>query len=858
MVGRTPERGATEGEIVARRTVALIALAALGISAGGVASTAVAADPPVDIDIIAMNDFHGRLERGPAPTPPATTSQAGAAVLGGMVDFYRNANANTTFVAAGDLIGASTFTSFIQQDQPTIDALNAIGLSTSSFGNHEFDQGRSDVDNRVVPAADWVYTASNLYESDGVTPAYPGYFVQDFQGVKVGFIGAVTEELPSLVSPAGISSLVVGDVVDSVNRVATDLTDGTGDQADVLILLIHEGAVSTAVSAVTDDSAFGQIVKGVDVDGIVSAHTHLPYDHEVPIGPDAQVGPVISTGQYGERYGHMNLQVDPVTKDIVLFDAEVLDLYDKFAPDPEVAQIVSDAVAVATQLGSQPVGTITADFNRGVVAAGTENRGAESTIGNFVADVQLWAGQDWASQDPNRRNPVLALMNPGGLRTDLKYAVNPAQPGDAQGLVTYAEAALVQPFANTLIVEDLSGEQIRQALEQQWQPAGASRPFLKLGVSEGLSYTFNPTAPAGSRVSNIVLNGVPLDLAAVYPVVVNSFLAAGGDNFGALSGADKEDTGRVDLQSMVDWFEAFGTATPDLAQRSIGVQLSAPDSDGYSSGDQVTLTLSSLLMSSGGPANANVVVSANGQQLGTAPIDPTLTPATPQDEAGKATVVVTLPSTGAGTLVLNVAVPEAGTSIDVPITVTQQAITNVTPPAISGQARVGRTLTASGGTWSVADPQLAYQWNRDGTPIQGATATTYKVAAADAGAIITVTVTASKDGYGNGTATSAGKAIPKLDSHIDSSLNRLLIGSQGTVRITIDVDGQQGVVPTGEVKIYDGSKVIATVNLTAADNGRVTLQLPKFSRGVHLVSAKYLGNSQLNPSTSFPSVLLVW
>ncbi len=225
--------------------------------------------------------------------------------------------------------------------------LNSIGLNTSSFGNHEFDQGRADIDGRVLPAANWEYTAANLYEADGVTPAYPGYYRQEFVGVdpakpvSVAFIGAVTEELPSLVSPAGIETLVVGDIVDSVNRVVTDLSDGVGEQADVMILLIHEGATTTSVSSVTDDSVFGQIVAGVDVDGIVSAHTHLPYDHEVPIGPDAQLGPVISTGQYGERYGHMNLQVDPDTKEITLFDAEVLDLYDKFPADPDVAAIVS-------------------------------------------------------------------------------------------------------------------------------------------------------------------------------------------------------------------------------------------------------------------------------------------------------------------------------------------------------------------------------------------------------------------------------------------------------------------------------------------------------------------------------------
>ena len=604
-----------------RRSLLVAPLALLALAASSLSlSSATAAGTPIDIDIIAINDFHGRIEEGPAPGVGQTTSQAGAAVLSSMVTSYRTANPNTTFVAAGDLIGASTFTSFIQQDKPTIDALNAIGLNTSSFGNHEFDQGRTDVDTRIEPATNWQYTAANLYNASDGSPAYPGYYLQDFQGVKVGFIGAVTEELPSLVSPAGIETLVVGDVVESVNRVATQLTDGDAlnDEADVLILLIHEGASNTSIGAVTDDSVFGSIVKGVDVDGIVSAHTHLPYDHEVPIGPDAQVGPVISTGQYGERFGHLNLQVDPETKEIVLFDAEVLDLWRKFAPDPNVASIVAAAVTVAAEKGSVPLGNITADFNRAIVAAGTENRGGESTLGNFVADVQLWAGQQWASLDASRRVPVLAFMNPGGLRADLKYAVDSTHLGDAPGLVTYQEAATVQSFANTLIVQDVTGEQIRLALEQQWQPAGSSRPFLKLGVAGGLEYTFDAAAPAGSRISNITINGTPLGLADVYPVVLNSFLAAGGDNFGGLNGANKQDTGRVDLESMVDYFEANPVATPNLAQRSISVQLSAPDSDGYSSGDQVTLTLSSLLMSNGGPAGATVEVLTSGVKLGEA------------------------------------------------------------------------------------------------------------------------------------------------------------------------------------------------------------------------------------------------
>src|SRR5690606_35791636 len=175
-------------------------------------------------------------------------------------------NPNTTFVGAGDFVGASTFTSFIQQDQPTIDVLNQIGLETSSFGNHEFDKGRADVDDRILDAADWPYLAANLYDTTTGEPAYDEYFLQEFDGVTVGFIGAVTEALPELVSPAGIDTLDVKAIVPEVNRVAAYLTDGdeSNGEADVLMLLVHEGAATTDIASATDDSAFGQIVMGVD------------------------------------------------------------------------------------------------------------------------------------------------------------------------------------------------------------------------------------------------------------------------------------------------------------------------------------------------------------------------------------------------------------------------------------------------------------------------------------------------------------------------------------------------------------------------------------------------------------------
>ena len=802
---------------------------------------------PVDIDILSVNDFHGRLEA----SPPV----AGAAVLGGMVDAYRAANPNTLFVGAGDFIGGSTFTSFIQDDKPTIDALNEMGLDASAFGNHEFDQGRADVDDRILGLTDWDYLSANLYDRATGGPAYQQFFLQGFDGVTVGFVGAVTEELPSLVSPEGISTLEVRDVVTEVNRVADQLSDGNdaNGEADVLVLLVHEGAATTNIATAIDDSRFGRIVNGANanIDAIVSGHTHLAYDHEILIPGTERLRPVISSGQYGEKFSHMDLSVDPATGELLSISAEILPLAGAFSPNEAVAAIVADAVAVASELGSAKVGEITADFNRAKqTAAGSENRGGESTLGNFVADVQLWATQGAASE--------IALMNPGGLRANLTFLSSGA--ADPDGNVTYSEAAGVQPFANTLVTMELTAAQLKSVLEEQWQPVGSSRPFLKLGVSDSLSYSYDPSAAAGDHIDAIYLNGELIDQAASFTVTVNSFLAGGGDNFATLkAGTNRADSGRADLQSMVDYFEANPVASPDYAQRAVGVTLSAPDADGYSGGDQLTLNLSSLLFSNGEPNAGTAVVSAGGAELGSASIDATIIDTT--DEVGRASLTVTIPDgTPAGTLVLTVSVPETGTTIDLPIEVVsnQEPITVVKNPKITGSAKVGKTLSATDGRWSVDDPTFSYQWNRNAEPIDGATAARYTLVAADAGVQITVTVTASAEGYANGVATSDAKTVKRLGSSISGNPDSRFVLSGSVVTYTVIVGGEAGVVPTGQVTIYDNQREIASAELVLGDDGRLTITLPSLDRGIHLLTAQFAGNEQLSSSRSWPSLLFVW
>jgi 5'-nucleotidase len=661
-----------------RRLAATAALGVVALGAGVlVAAPAAQAADPVSINLVTVNDFHGRIEQ----VAPA----GGVAALAQAVNQVRASNPNTVFAAAGDLIGASTFTSFIQNDVPTIETLNEAGLEVSAAGNHEFDKGWDDLKGRVQDLADWEYIAANVYEKSTGLPGLAESWVKEMDGINVGFIGAVTEELPSLVAPAGIQDVEVRDIVDSVNAVADELTDGddANGEADVLILLIHEGASGTSYAAATDPaSPFGAIVNGVTpkVNAIVSGHTHLAYNHQVPYGGDTGMRPVISSGQYGEKFSNMEIQVDPDSGEVLSMTNNVVDMYwdhDSNPATPTVPRytvpaddpiklLVDDAVKAADGPGSVKLGSITADFNRAKLAGGAENRGGESTLGNFVADAQLWSAK---RTDPATQ---IAFMNPGGLRADMTFAPD--------GVLTYREAATVQSFANTLVTLSLTGDQIRQALEQQWQPAGASRPFLKLGISKGFEYAYDPAAPAGSRIVRMTLDGVDIDPAASYRVVANSFLASGGDNFFAIGqGTAKRDTGQVDLESMVAYMAEIQTATPDYVQRSVGVTLPSAGERGHEVGTTFDLPLASLDFSTTEPRVETVDVAIGGKPAGSGAVTLAL-PSTHGEGSGSATVSVTVPEgiTGKAPFGTPVEVPltistATGTSIDVPITVFERA-----------------------------------------------------------------------------------------------------------------------------------------------------------------------------------------
>ncbi len=545
----------------------------------------------VEVQILGINDFHGRLESG--------FNIPGAAKLGGVVDRLRAEMPDSTvFVSAGDNVGASTFTSSSQEDAPTIEALNAMGLDAGAVGNHEFDRGYDWLADPATHGVDGLGLAEwpSLGANVGGSELAPSAVIETTAGVDVGLIGVVTEQTPTLVDPTGIQGLTFTDPVAAANAEADRLKGD--DLADVVILLTHEGTEDTDCANIATTGAFGDIVTNANanIDAILSGHTHTKYYCTVGDRP------VMQTGQYGSGLDRLVMTVDTATNEVVSVDGAktgVVDVAtDPAAANAEIAQIVADAKAAADVIGNVPVGEIFEDIERGKNPDGSENRGKESVLGNFIADVQLEATRKLADEPP-----VIAFMNPGGLRADFRYAKSGAETED--GIVTYGEAAVVQPFANTLFTMDLTGAQVKQILEEQWQPTGSSRPFLHLGVSEGLTYTYDPSLAEGSRITSIDLDGAPIDPAGTYRVAMNSFLAAGGDNFATFkAGTNKLDTGQDDLDALITYFEENSPVLPSRQERAIidgqyvdqwveDFQISGPDT--LTPGERGTVTMGFLV-----------------------------------------------------------------------------------------------------------------------------------------------------------------------------------------------------------------------------------------------------------------------
>ena len=543
-------------------------------------------DPPgqlVQVQLLAFNDYHGHLLDGTVPGAVDGLDAGGSEYLSTKLNELRAGNKYSLTVAAGDLIGGSPAFSGLFHDEPSVESLNAMGLDVSSVGNHEFDEGVTEllrmqnggchpVDGCYFPAepypgADFQWLAANVVDASGDTPL-PPYWIKKIESVKVGFIGMTLEATDTLVAAAGIQGWDFLDEAETANALVPILK---AQGVEAIVVLLHEGGSQTPPPGAVDDCVgiSGPIVAinnalDPEIDVLITGHTHLPYNCVLDV-PDGQPRMVTSAYSYGRVVSEFDLvldkRTDDVRRDLSTAQNHAV-IQEGLTPDPAMTAIIEKWQPLYDLAGNTPVGTITEDITRGGTPPGSD-RGVESAAGNLVADAQLWS--------TSSNSADVAFMNPGGVRSDLTYAQSQTPP-EGDGVVTFGEAFTFQPFGNTLVTYPMTGAQIVLVLEEQCQPLGSSRPFLHLGVSEGFTYDLSKTIVAGDctsvTVSNVKLNGVALNPAASYNVTVNNFLADGGDNFTTFATitAPRLDGGN-DLLALVNYLGTFSPVAPPSTDR---------------------------------------------------------------------------------------------------------------------------------------------------------------------------------------------------------------------------------------------------------------------------------------------------
>jgi len=586
-----------------RRLPAILAALSLVLALAAPTAAAKPADPPgqlIDLQLLAFNDYHGHLE---ADTPGAIygVPAGGGEYLSAKLSELRQGNKYSLTVAAGDLIGGSPALSGLFHDEPSVETLNAMGLDVSGVGNHEFDEGVTELlrmqnggchpdDGCYFPdqpyaGADFPWLAANVFYEESGETVLPPYWIENVNSVKVGFIGMTLEATDTLVAASGIQGVDFADEVETANALVPIL-QARGVEA--IIVLLHEGGSQTPPPGDFDACVgiSGPVVSinaGLDpaIDAMVTGHTHLPYNCALP--DPAGVGRMVTSAySFGRVVTEMNLVLDKRTKDVRRdLSSAQNHLVDQtqLSRDPAVTAVLDKWLPLYAEAGNTPVGTITETiFRNGASDAnpGADDRSVESPLSNLIADAQLWATSANGAQ--------VAFMNPGGVRANLLYPSSPAGEGD--GVVTFGEAFAVQPFGNTLQTFPLTGAQIQSVLEQQCQPIGASRPFLHLGVPANVTYelskTIEPVDHDGNAgtpdiagctaitVQNVVISGAPLDPATTYMVTANNFLADGGDNFTtfAASPGPRIDGGN-DLEAFMNFLGTFSPVPPPSTDRVI-------------------------------------------------------------------------------------------------------------------------------------------------------------------------------------------------------------------------------------------------------------------------------------------------
>lgn len=497
------------------KKLSIVLLAALLITA---LSFTISAEE-VDLRIYHVNDMHSRVEEDDY------AGSMGYAKMATLIKKGRREKENVMFLDAGDSFHGQTIAN-INEGEAVSNILDLMKLDALTLGNHDFNYGQSRL-KELAEMSNFPFLAANLRSKDGKEIPYTkDYIIKEFDGVRVGIFGLATPETKYKTHPKNVEGLVFEDPVETANSVVNQLRD----KVDVVIALTHLGI---SEGSKYTSKMVAEEVPGIDL--IVDGHSHNVLEEGMMVNDTM----IVMAGEYSKYLGYVDLTVD---------NGQLKDIKASLIPREETKDIekdyiistVIDRVNKANKaITSQVVGETTVELN----GARENIRTGETNLGNLIADAMR------AKFDADA-----AITNGGGIRASID-----------KGKITQGEVITVLPFGNTAMLIELSGADLRAALEHAVSKYPATEGLFP--QISGIKFSFDGDAEPGNRVQKVWVNGKKLDPNKKYTVATNDFMKAGGDGYSMFTDAPiVSEAGGLE-EVVMDYIEANSPVAPETENR---------------------------------------------------------------------------------------------------------------------------------------------------------------------------------------------------------------------------------------------------------------------------------------------------
>ena len=537
-----------------KKTLVAVAafLAAIAVVPVAGAAPDGAPNAPVHLQILAVSDWHGQLD-------PLSIQNVGNVGGAGTISTYwqrdRIGKPNTLTLTAGDAFGASPPLASFFDEEPAVKAMNLMGFTADTFGNHNFDKGVVHLQ-RMIDLAEFDYVSANLRNVESNLSGVDPWRLYHVDGVKVAVIGITNPEATELVFPGSFGTIELLDAATVANKRA-EIARKAG--ASVVIVLIHAGMTGRDAAGVATGPLrdFAEQVENVDL--IMGDHTDFEFQGQIG---DAYV---VENKSKGATYSKTELVVDRATKSVTSITNQfVVPIANAANPsDPAIEAMLAPYRADLSSKLDGKIGEATALFPRGGSPAVERTR--EVAIGNLSTDAMRISN-----------GTQIAITNGGGIRAPLPSSYAPADKSLRRPATGYAlgppfdlvigDGYTVFPFGNAVLTRMISGAQLLAALERSVSAIPAAQGFF-LQIS-GFKFTYDSSKPAGTRVVSATLDGGAAILpGATYTVAMPDFVNAGGDGYTMFVDGQPYATRNLLAEAFNDYIEANSPVTPVVEGR---------------------------------------------------------------------------------------------------------------------------------------------------------------------------------------------------------------------------------------------------------------------------------------------------